>query len=253
MKDKIFLNIGGGGIFSKMMLALQNIAVYDYGIENCYLNIADNRAIDETQKNPLDFILEQSYDEKYKHVDCRGFAPYSKVDRIEKSSKYDEYRYAASNLKYKQTLRVLLDDYTYLYNINSSTVGVHIRLCDMNLAHKEEYGILTLEDYIEAIQKEITYSDTNIFVASDNEESLLKLQAVFGNRIRYVPRLIRAKTEIEDSSKLQAFNFRSVKFWQEAFLEMLLLSRCSKLICRSSNLANMAIVSSNTIKKTIML
>ena len=94
---------------------------------------------------------------------------------------------------------------------------------------------------------------TNIFVASDNEESILKLKTIFGNRISYVPNLIRAKTEIEDSSTLQSDNFRSTKFWQEAFLEMLLLSKCSTLICRTSNVANMAIISSNSIKKIIML
>lgn len=253
MKDKIRLNVRGGGVFSKMMLAMQNIAKFEYGLENCYLNIADRRALGVGDSNPLDFVLEQTYGESYLFIECKPLAPYTNLSRVEDSEDYLNLKKEASKLKYKQILRVLLDDYTYLYSINSNTLGVHIRLCDMNIAHKTDYGVVNFNDYVKAIQKELEYSDTNVFVASDNEESILKLRAIFGSRISYVPNLIRAKTETEDSSLLQLQNFNNVKFWQEAFLEMLLLSKCSKLICRTSNLANMAIISSNTIKKTIML
>lgn len=253
MKDKIRLNIRGGGIFSKMMLAIQNIAKFEYGIENCYLNIADNRALGLGDVSPLDSVINQSYDESYNFVDCKPINPYTNIDRVEESGEYLKLKQVASQLKYKPELLVLVDDYVYLLGINKDTVGVHIRLCDMNIAHGADYGVVTFNDYVEAIQKELQYDNTNIFVASDNEESILKLKAIFGNRVLYVPSLIRAKTEVEDSSLLQLHNFKNIRFWQEAFLEMLLLSKCSTLICRTSNVANMSIISSNTINKIVML
>lgn len=252
MKSKIRLNIGGGGIFSKMMLAIQNVATFDYSIENCYFNIADNRALGVNDFNPLDSILNQTYNEEYVFVDCKPLVPYSVHNRIESSNDYLKLRYLVSQLNYKQELKVLVDDFTYMLGIDQNTIGVHLRLCDMNIQHGADYGYFTFDDYVNKIKQELDYN-TKVFVASDNEESLSKLQIIFGNRILYLPGLIRAKTEIEDSVKLQISNFRDSRFWREAFIEMLLLSKCSKLICRTSNLANMSILSSNTIQKIIML
>lgn len=253
MEDKIRLNIRGGGIFSKMMLAIQNIVKFEYELENCYLNIADNRALSPEGTSPLDSIINQTYDYNYTFVECKPLNPYTNIDRVEKSEEYNKLKQVASQLNYKRELFVLVDDYVYLAGIKDRTIGVHIRLCDMNIAHGADYGIVTFNDYVKAIQQELKSNNANIFVASDNEESILKLKSLFGSRISYVPNLIRAETEVEDSSLLQAKNFKSIKFWQEAFLEMLLLSKCSTLICRTSNVANMAIISSNSIKKTIML
>lgn len=253
MADKVRLHIRGGGVFSKMMLAIQSLAHLGYELENCYLNIADHRALSPEGTNPLDSIIDQSYDPSYASVDCRFLDTYNNKNRVEESKEYEKLKRIASQLKYKPELSVLVDDYVYLLGIKDKTIGVHIRLCDMNIAHGKDYGVLTFNDYLQAIQEELKSNNTNIFVASDNEESILKLKAIFGNRISYVPKLIRAKTEIEDSYVLQSDNFRSVRFWQEAFLEMLLLSKCSTLICRTSNVANMAIISSNSIKKITML
>jgi len=254
MKDKIKLNIrGGGGIFSKIMLAIQNIAKFEYELKNCYLNIADNRALSPEGISPLDSIIDQTYDDRYASVDCKLLGTYNNRNRVEKSIEYEKLKHIASQLKYKSELSVLVDDYVHLLGIKDKTIGVHVRLCDMNIIHGADYGVLAFNNYLEAIQEELKSNNANIFVACDNEESILKLKVIFGDRISYVPNLIRAKTETEDSFTLQLDNFRSTKFWQEAFLEMLLLSKCSTLICRTSNVANMAIISSNNIKKITML
>jgi hypothetical protein len=252
MKDKICLQIEGGGIFSKMMLAIQNISAYQYGIENCYLEVVDERALSSEGSSPLSFILDQQSGKDFITKECKGFAPYSKLFRVENSPEYQDLKYIASKLRYKQELKVLVDDYLYMLGMNENTVGVHIRLCDMNTLHKDEYGYVGFEDYIKAIDQELD-RNTKVFVASDNEESLVKLKRKYKSKVVFVPGLLRAKTEVEDSSLLQAKYFKEARFWQEAFLEMLLLSKCSKLICRSSNVANMAIISSNTIKKIITL
>lgn len=252
MGDKIKLDIEGGGIFSKMMIAVQNTEKYGYGIENCYFNVIDSRALGESSFNPFDYILDQSYDESYKSVKHTGHKIYNKEERIEDGVEFQNLKEIVSKLKYKQELKVLVDDCLYMLGMDQDTIGVHVRLCDMNIAHVRDYGYVSFGDYIEALKKELDLSN-KVFVASDNKESILKLQKLFGKRIVFLKDLIRAETEIENSADLQAKHFKEEKFWREAFLEMLLLSKCSKLICRTSNLAHMAIISSNTLQKIITL
>lgn len=250
--NKIKLNIGGGGIFSKMMIAIQNTEMFQYGLENCYFDTTDQRALGLDGSNPFNFILDQSYDDSYKRIQHNNHKIYDKEVRLEESAEFGNLKAIASKLKYKQELRVLLDDYLYMLGIDKNTIGVHVRLCDMNIAHVRDYGYVSFDDYVEAIKRELDL-EGKIFVASDNKESITKLQRLFGSRVVFVKNLIRAETEIEDSSKLQEKHFKEERFWREAFLEMLLLSKCSKLICRTSNLAHMAVISSNTIKKIITL
>lgn len=252
MSDKVRVNITGGGVFSKVMIAIQNIEKDGHGLENCYFNIVDHRALGEDKLNPLDSVLNQSCNEDYRDANYSGHKTYNKEDRIYESPEFEKLKAIATKLNYKQELKVLVDDYVYMLGIDQNTIGVHIRLCDMNIQHGRDYGYVYFDDYVKKIKKELN-SKSKIFVASDNEESILKLQKLFGSRILYVKGLIRAKTEAEDSSNLQLEHLREGKFWQEAFLEMLLLSKCSKLICRTSNLANMVMISSNTIQKIIML
>lgn len=252
MGDKIKLDIEGGGIFSKMMIAIQNTEKCEYGIENCYFNIVDSRALGENGFNPFDYILNQSYDESYKSIRYTGHKIYDKEVVLQDSTEFQNLKEIASKLNYKQELKVLVDDYLYMLGMDQDTIGVHVRLCDMNIAHVRDYGYVSFEDYVEALKRELDLSN-KVFVASDNKESIFKLQKLFGRRIVFLKDLIRAETEIENSADLQAKHFKEEKFWREAFLEMLLLSKCSKLICRTSNLANMAIISSNTLQKIITL
>jgi hypothetical protein len=255
MKSKVRVNIEAGGIFSKMMSAIQNIQQRGYDIEQCYLNIADTRALNEAGFNPLDYVLDQALEDDYEHFYCVYIPSYNSKNangygRVEESEEYLKLKEIASKIKYRKDFLDIVASYSE--QITKDTIGVHIRLCDMNLLHTAEYGSLTFEDFIKAIEKEISPT-SKLFVASDNTESLKKLQTLFKDRILYVDDMIRAATEDSNSSSIQLDCFQEERFWKEAFLEMLLLSKCSKLICRTSNLANMAIISSNTIEKIIML
>lgn len=253
-KNKVKVNIGGGGIFSKVMMAIQNIAISGFRVEDCYFNVIDERAIAEDGTNPFNFVLDQTFtqEEDYLPVTFNQHESYSRYNKIYKSLEFDKLRLIAANIKYKPELIALVDEYINKLGIDKSTIGVHIRLCDMNIHHKQDYGEVHFENYVKVIE-ELLKPESKIFVASDNNESIKKLQSLYGNRILYLEGLLRAETEVEDSINLQLEHFKEERFWKEAFLEMLLLSRCSELICRTSNLANMTIISSNTLKTVTML
>ena len=255
MERKVKLNIAGGGIFSKMMLGVQNIESDKLDVQDCYFSTVDHRALNEAQFNPFNYILDQTLSQDHIDFQCHFQPSYNSKNhsgkgQIENSSEYLRLKDIASGLQYQEDLIQIIDSHAKI--LDTDTVGVHIRMCDMNIYHASDYGKLMLDDYIKAITDE-TDSGSRVFVASDNLESLEKLRALFGSRLLYVDGLMRAKTEAEDTLNLQIDNLNNPTLWKEAFLEMLLLSKCSKLICRTSNLANMAIISSNTIKKIIML
>lgn len=122
----------------------------------------------------------------------------------------------------------------------------------MNIYHKNDYGNLVFEDFLNEIQK-IKDEGKKIFVASDNNESLSKLKSLYNDDIVYVDGFLRGETETEDTLILQKNHFKDVKLWEEAFIEMLLLSRCGTLICRTSNVNNVAIIYSNNLKNIIRI
>jgi hypothetical protein len=253
-KNKVKVSVSGGGIFSKLMMALQNIEELDYRIGDCYLNVVDSRALPEDGTNPFDFVLDQIFTKEEDYLDAtfNQHSSYSRYNKIYQSSEFDRLRAIAAGLKYKPELTALVDEYTNALGIDENTIGVHVRLCDMNIHHKQDYGEVFFDNYVEIIER-LLKPESNIFVASDNNESIKKLQSLYGNRILYLEGFLRAETEVEDTMNLQLEHLKEKRFWQEAFIEMLLLSKCSELICRTSNLVNMAIISSNTFKTVTML
>jgi hypothetical protein len=118
----------------------------------------------------------------------------------------------------------------------------------MNWLHKE-HGEVNFNDFaknINLILEEHPEINT-IFVASDNNESIDKLVRRYKDRIKFIPNLIRTELENSNSFELQRKNMHTKTFWEESFLDMMMLSKCKYLLHRTSNLANAALLFSDTI------
>jgi hypothetical protein len=261
---KCKLNITAGGIFSKYIFGIKNAILHES--DSYYLNIVDPRA----DPDMFDCVMDQSLDielslnpvnkhlksptvtySDYKEVDCIHLGNYSKFNPIEDSPNLPKYSEIINKFKLKKELLDKVEYYQNKFNIDENTVGVHIRLTDMNIYHGSDYGVLSFEDFKSHLKPDVKY-----FVASDNYESLKKLKELFGNNVNYVDDLIRAEFENDDTSAMFLNNpvvFKNRQFWFESFLEMLLLSKCGSLICRSSDLNNVAVIYSKTIKNIIRL
>lgn len=239
MKYKV--NIDAGGIFSKYLNVIQNLNYMEiYEDDEFYINITDNR----TNFNMFDFIFEQNLTNEFLDFDCIIMYPYTLNKEIEYSPNYSNYKKILNKFKLKESLVHKINYFKEKYQITKKTVGIHIRLTDMGILHNKEYGSYNFENYLQNLNP-----DNEYFVASDNEESIEKLRGMFGDKIKYLPNFIRGKTEVEDMFQLQLDNFRNPFFWEEAFIEMFLLSECGSLICsRCSNLSNASIIYSETIK-----
>jgi hypothetical protein len=236
------LNIQAGGIFSKYMFGIQNAVQRDCDLY--YFNIIDHRF----NSNMFNYVLDQTYDTSYVTFDCNNLGVYHKSNPIEKSNNYSKYIEVVNKLKLNDELLKKVNYYTDKFKINESTVGVHVRLTDMNIIHGDDYGVLSFEHFNSQLN-----SDTKYFISSDNRESINKLKELYGKNINCVEDMIRCEFEGDDSKSLQLNNFKNPKLWVDAFIEMLLLSKCGTLICRSSNLSNASIINSKTIKNIIRL
>jgi len=278
MKNYIFV-MPGGGPFSRV-LQCGIIPLADIDFDNVYLTLSpfdENTNNDEYLQEAVDHIvrnrtLMQMYgiDRPYDHVmgyvfdqtadrsyQYQGFLPFGKMyDRnnpIELSPRLNDYKRVLNKLHVQNEIKTRVDNLCNLVNINEKTLAVHVRLTTMSV--HTNYMPVTIEDYFRTVDQALETGDYNgMYVATDNVESLVKMEQRYANVIRYYPNLLRLPTEeikhVSEWSWEYDMFFRK-QFWQESFMEAMTLARCGALICRDSNFSNAAVVFSNTLKKII--
>lgn len=239
------VDITAGGVFSKYMFGIQNIARINGDLDNLYFNNIDDRFGDENS-NPFDFVLNQKTDSTYKTYRAANRGTYTNHKQVNNSPNLDTYRKVVSKIKFNDELQELVDDHVEKLGINENTIGVHVRLTDMNIIHRRDHGVSSINKYLNVIKSNIM--DHNIFIASDNDESIQNIKNIYQEKVKYVRNLLRGTSENQNTLSLQLDNGKDKRLWIEAFLDMLLLSKCGTIICRTSNLANAAIIHSNNSK-----
>ena len=259
----IKVNTKGGGIFSKFMLAIQyiNSKIDDVDkLNEIYLdidrNIPNERLTNEDkswmsavgENNPFDYVLDQNPNCKFDEVlrvYPRGFGTYHNINKV---SELPRLKTIVSKLKIKDTV------INKLKPLKGKSLGVHVRLTDMEMWHPSYgTGIIT-NTFYEATKRTLqSESFDSIFVSSDNDESLEyfkeKMDIVYndvGNRVKLA-------NDGRHQLGLQLNKSGDEDFWVDTFLEMLSLSKCNTLIYRVSNLNNASVLFSQTIKHTVKL
>jgi hypothetical protein len=239
-----------GSVFSKFMILIQNLALINPDFNKTYLLNKDNRSL-TGENNIFNSLFDQTPYNDHEIPSTRKVKTYTSTNRIEKSKNLDTYKKIVSKLKFSKDFLEEYHKHANELKVDNTFLGVHLRLTDANLYHA--YSNNSYNDFLLKI-KQHKQPNQKIFVASDNNESLIKLQKEFGDDLVFVKDFIRGKTEIEDTYKTIFLPYlKDKKLWVEAFIEMLLLSKCGTLICRSSNVNNASIIYSNTLKKIIRI
>jgi hypothetical protein len=216
----------------------------------------ENYGIDLPYSHIMGYVLDQKVDSSYQY---NGFLPigkmFTKQDPIENSPMLPEFKRVLSKFHIQNEIKTRVDNLCKLVNINERTLGVHVRLTTMSIHNN--YDKTTIDDYFRIVDNELnTGMYDGIYVATDNVESLIKMEQRYSNIIRYYPNLHRLPTE-EITERWQWSweydMFFHKRFWQESFMEAMTLARCGGLVCNTSNFSNAAIVFSNSIKKVIRL
>ena len=278
MKNYYFI-LPGGGIFSRFLqfgiLPLADIDfdhVYlslsgfapphdptDEFCRNCYEICVNNEnamkryGITDPYVHVINYALDQRADIPYEFSGYLPLGPrYDKENRIENSARLPDYKRVLSKIKLTSDGYLAAENSVVKNTISERTLGVHVRQTSMNLLHHSIYQKITTQDYIRVIEQELeTGNYDNIFVASDNNESLQILKNRFGDLLSFNEDFLRygpAEMTRYDESTIEYEWFYQKRSWVETFADTIGLSRCGGLVCRESNLANMAILFSNTFK-----
>jgi hypothetical protein len=237
--------VEAGGIFSKYMICIQNILSYDFeNIENIKISNLDKRL---KLENPFDYVYDTNKECFYDiDINCRIIPSYQELHMSKDLIKLKKIN---SKFKLKNSLFNKVNEISDDLKLNK-TLGVHIRLTDMNIYHKMDYGYFDFDDYrmkIDSIMENGDYN--NIFVASDNYESISKLINIYGDKILFYKDAKRVPDEKFDTTSWIIENFSKEKHWTDAYIDMLLLSRCSGLLYRVSNFVNASMIYSDNIKE----
>ena len=249
--------INYSGIFSQLMMILPCILEKNSkgpGITNVRSLYLESSAEKQTYSidNPWDwvFVQDKNYD---KHVMCANHGTYAhttKLGEIEDSDELSALHDITKLLKIKPNILSAVDQFASEH-INENTLAVHARLGDMNLCHPE-YGVFGIEDYINKIKLVMSNNPmlSNVFIASHTEKYINMIRESLPDiKITSYNCQLRDDLYKFDTGQLQAHNLASNGLlWEEAFIEMLLLSKCTELICRTSNVVNASLIFTDTIK-----
>ena len=219
-------------------------AMKQYGIDDAYDNI-------------LNYVLDQKTDHTYQEM---GELPigdwYSRFKKIEESPNLDRYKRTLKKIKIKNHIYNKTEKFCIENNIGPHTLGVHVRMTSMVIHTKRPDEVdIQWEDYFKTIDYTLRSGNyANLFIASDNHESLEILDRRYPNMVKYFPNMLRFPKILIDNYDDWHWDYDQFfmkPWWEESFIEAMTLARCGGLVCRESNLANVAVVFSNSIRQVV--
>lgn len=224
------LDAGGGEPGCREFILEHEKQMREYGIANPY--------------EPLfNYFLDQKCDSSY---EFGGFLPvgtlYKSTNKIEESPRFQDYRRVLRRLRFKNTIIKDIENRSAGIDWNN-TLGVHLRLTTMV---RHWHDIANFEIYLRLIERTLREGNySSIFVASDNDESAMKLQHYFGSMVKYNADFHRIKLEDDTDITWEFKHYFKNYYWTEAIIDAMMLSQARALICRTSNFSNAAIVFGN--------
>ena len=225
------------GIFGRFVIGMRSLMASNQkidDIENLYFYVQ------EREENPFDWVFDQT---KMENPDKKIISTINPRLNTYKNLFGDKellkLRRALRDVKIKDSLLERINP-----DIDEKTIGIHIRLTDMNVFHGHQHGNFLYGDFRNKLVNVMkTGQYDKIYVASDNDESIEKLKKEF-DIIYYDGLINRSPTESEGRqyNKRLKNNHYTQQYWEESYLEMLSLARCGGMITRLSNLNNAAIM-----------
>ena len=236
-----------GGIFSQFMLMIPNAIHYD--VEGLNMDVNDGYNI--CNDNPFDWVFDQTPDNSYIIVPCKHHGIYTNKEMkrggylgaIEDSASFDKMKDICSRIRIKQEILDIVNKYSSLLSPN--TLGVHVRLGEMNTIHPQ-YGIASTRTYIDKINE---INPDSVFLASDNDTSIRMIKESVSCEVIVIENLAREEIDNISVDNVHMNLLYKDYYWREVFTDMLVLSRCNELLCRVSNFANATILFSNSFNK----
>jgi hypothetical protein len=252
----VTLKVNGLGVGGSFTILFNWLILFGDNINNLYVDLADDwKKMMNIDYNMFDLIIEQKKINKDDGIGIFGHYLTNFNDNI----LTDIRKVIHDKIKIKQEIINRAEDYLLKNGINNinNMCAAHIRLTDMAHYHKNDYGLITFDTYVNEMKK--IDDNINFFVASDNIESIHKLEKIFPNRIFYLKNINRTKFENETTppinytlgKPIQQLGIHRLKEKDDIindFIDLFTLSKCNKLIgMKYSTYRIAALLFSNTI------
>ena len=291
MKRFVFVLVPGAGIWSRFVdqavVALaENDLDYDdacfifghydtsYNKDNCsdpmILEFASSveretsimknlYGIKDPYRHIVNYAIEQ---DESKFINCptvwiRQSIYYDNENRIEQSPNFIKYKNYMDKIRIKKRLIDQTENRWKEFDLTDKTLSVHVRLTTFTNKRVSAYGANdTVETYFPFIDAELASGNYDqIFLSSDNGESIKKLVARYGSLVKYNKDFkVRYNSEIVNSPKLASLDWSNLfkKYtWEEAFIDVLMLAKGRGFVCRAGNFTNAAILKSKTFENIV--
>lgn len=220
-----------------------NIMMINYGIDNPYAHITNyafDQKIEDFHNSPV-------------LVTGPPQTHHGKNNPIEFTEKFLQYKQQFKRLKFRKEILDQVELRCKDMQVNENTLSVHCRMTTLSRMFGNQHK--TTEEYFSFVDSELklgTYS--NIFLSSDNDESIIKFKSRYGNLLQCNEDFKCRYPEEKTESGALEFKYLFRKYnWVETLTDMFMLSRGSAIIGRYSYFTNAAIVASNSIKKIIRI
>lgn len=233
LSPKSHLVCNGIGMIGTLTFVINSLYLYGDDVEEIYVDMCDWwKKTHGFKDNPYDHILKQTTNSEYIKSDVFGHH----FDRLKNINILNDIRKTIKLIKFNDNIMEYVNDQKNKLNIDENSLGVHVRLTDMNHVHGKEYGLVYYEDYVSEIDKILNENNIkNIFASTDNNESLYKLKKRYGKTIQNLDNIYRTEKEDEVyniNKKSIGCDYLNVKNFTESFYDALLLSKCGYIIGR---------------------
>lgn len=250
------IKINGLGVGGSFTILFNWLTLFGDDIEELYVEPSEEwKKTTGVDINIFDLILEQKIATNSNQISTYGHYLHNFSDNVLTEIR----KIIHSKIKIKEDIIKKIDYYLASNNIKKidKMCAVHIRLTDMVHYHKNDYGLITFDTYVNEMKK--IDNSINFFVASDNIESIHKLEKLFPNRIFYLKNINRTKHENEVkpptnyslTKPIHQLGIHRLKETEDIindFIDLFILSKCNKLIgMKYSTYRIAALLFSNTI------
>jgi hypothetical protein len=255
----LIINTNGGGIFSLLNQAIRKILFtyegrYDV-IESFKIRLVDYHFIQ--RKDFFDNLFDYSNCSDNTHnitIPNEDVPHRFSFLRAFTSEYYNSIKRILSKNTINKDILSVVSEYQRNFKIDENTLGIHVRLTDMNICHTDVYKYVSIEDYYIQINAFIKANPSinSFFIASDNDESIAKIIQKYGDKytISYIKDTYRVPNEDSDNLNFILNNFNNIPdIEQKIFTEVLTMTKCGYFIHRISDVANFMILYSDTFKE----
>ena len=252
----------GGGIFSIYHICLEKLLLMINNEEIDINNIPKYKIFVPNQhvfKNMYFFNDIFVYNNDFYKTILINNINYTFYNANENKEKYSILKSLVHKNEIQPSIINKVNFYVKSFNISENTLGVHIRLTDMNYIHGSDYGCYSIDFYLLKIDEMLLkHKNINhIFISSDNNVSIQKIINYYNEKIKisYIAEFKRNPEENCTTSNfmIEKMNEINSTYHIEVMTEMLVLSKCSYFIHRISDFANFAIIYSDTFKDILCL